>query len=41
MPSTDRVPTPGDLFKAFFSYQMTEVLRTAIELDLFTAIGRE
>jgi 2-polyprenyl-3-methyl-5-hydroxy-6-metoxy-1,4-benzoquinol methylase len=39
MPSTDRVPIPGNLFKAFFSYQMTEALRTAIDLDLFTAIG--
>ena len=39
MATTDNVPTPGDVFKAFFSYQKTEALRTAIELDLFTAIG--
>jgi ubiquinone/menaquinone biosynthesis C-methylase UbiE len=39
MATTESVPTPSEVFKAFFSYQKTEALRTAIELDLFTAIG--
>src|SRR5574340_1257 len=32
-------PSPFKLFKAIYAIQVTEAIRTAIELDIFTAIG--
>ena len=32
-------PTPQLFFDTIWGYQHTEALRTAVELDLFTAIG--
>lgn len=37
--SSSGQPTPERIFETLTAYQRTEVLRTAIELDLFTAIG--
>src|SRR5260370_4886569 len=38
-PSTTGRPTPERIFNALNAYQQTAALRTAIELDVFTAIG--
>jgi len=38
-PSTANRPTPERIFNALNAYQQTEALKTAIELDVFTAIG--
>ncbi len=38
-PSTAGRPTPERIFNALNAYQQTAALRTAIELDAFTAIG--
>jgi precorrin-6B methylase 2 len=38
-PTTASRPTPERIFNALNAYQQTAALRTAIELDLFTAIG--
>ncbi len=37
--STGAKPTPERIFNTLNAYQQTEALRTAIELDIFTAIG--
>ena len=39
MPETQRQPTPELIFETLNAYQRTAALKTAIELDLFTAIG--
>lgn len=39
MSSPANAPTPDLFFDAAFAYQRTEVLRTAVELDLFTAVA--
>src|SRR3954468_19453951 len=36
---TERQPSPGIVFEALNGYQRTQALQTAIELELFTAIG--
>ena len=36
---TGRQPSPALLFDTFNAYQRTQAIKTAIELDLFTAIG--
>ena len=38
-PSTANRPTPERIFNALNAYQQTAALRTAIELDVFSAIG--
>jgi precorrin-6B methylase 2 len=38
-PSTANRPTPERIFNALNAYQQSEALKTAIELDVFTAIG--
>jgi 2-polyprenyl-3-methyl-5-hydroxy-6-metoxy-1,4-benzoquinol methylase len=38
-PSTAGRPTPERIFNALNAYEQTAALRTAIELDIFTAIG--
>ncbi len=38
-PSTAGRPTPERIFNALNAYQQTAALRTAIELDVFSAIG--
>src|SRR5207247_2364327 len=39
MGETETVLGPSAVFQAFLSYQKTEALRAAIDVDLFTAIG--
>lgn len=39
MPEAAGTPSPQLFFDAAFAYQRTEVLRAALEFDLFTAIG--
>src|SRR5262252_1081061 len=36
---TEKQPTPALLFDTFNAYQRTQAIKTAIELELFTAIG--
>src|SRR5207247_11370507 len=36
---TDTMPTPDVFFDAAFAYQRTAALKSAVELDVFTAIG--
>lgn len=36
---TEKQPTPALLFETFNGYQRTQAIKTAIELELFTAIG--
>jgi precorrin-6B methylase 2 len=38
-PSTSGRPTPERIFNALNAYQQTAALKTAIELDVFTAVG--
>jgi ubiquinone/menaquinone biosynthesis C-methylase UbiE len=38
-PQTGKQPSPALLFDTFNGYQRTQALKTAIELELFTAIG--
>jgi O-methyltransferase domain/Dimerisation domain len=38
-PATGNRPTPERIFNALNAYQQTAALRTAIELDIFTAMG--
>src|SRR6202166_4826440 len=38
-PSTAGRPTPERIFNALNAFEQTAALRTAIELDVFTAIG--
>ena len=37
---SDAMPTPGAIFQSFTAYQQTAAIRTAVELDLFTAIAQ-
>src|SRR5262245_15733199 len=39
MESPDAPPSPSVILQAFAGYQKTEALRTAVEIDLFTAVG--
>lgn len=39
MPETQHPPTPELIFETLNAYQRTAVLKTAIELDVFTSIG--
>src|SRR5437870_7798338 len=36
---TGKQPTPALLFDTFNAYQRTQAIKTAVELELFTAIG--
>jgi 2-polyprenyl-3-methyl-5-hydroxy-6-metoxy-1,4-benzoquinol methylase len=38
-PAAAAMPNPARLFQTFNAYQQTAAMRTAIELDIFTAIG--
>ena len=37
---SDAMPTPAAIFASFTAYQQTAAMRTAVELDLFTAIAQ-
>jgi DNA-binding IclR family transcriptional regulator len=37
---SDAMPTPAAIFQSFTAYQQTAAIRTAIELDVFTAIAQ-
>jgi ubiquinone/menaquinone biosynthesis C-methylase UbiE len=37
---SDAMPTPAAIFQSFTAYQQTAAIRTAIELDLFTAVAQ-
>jgi len=37
---SDAMPTPAAIFESFTAYQQTAAMRTAVELDLFTAIAQ-
>jgi len=39
MEDTEAMLSPSAVFQAFVGYQKTEALRTAVDIDLFTAIG--
>ena len=38
-PAEQRVPTPERVFDAINSYQLSEAIKSAIELEIFTAVG--
>jgi ubiquinone/menaquinone biosynthesis C-methylase UbiE len=37
---SDAMPTPAAIFESFTAYQQTAAIRTAVELDVFTAIAQ-
>jgi len=39
MEASEAMLGPSLVFQAFVGYQKTEALRTAVDIDLFTAIG--